>query len=94
MKILRTISAVRCAVSDRIMITRGAKGKYPLDNENYYNKLVNISGPSTNNPKKIAKSFYAAYQHNLERIKYTEQILNMFKKPPLMTRIFHRIFEK
>ncbi len=94
MKILRTISAARCAISDRIMITRGAKGKYPLDDENYYKTLVNISGPSTHNPKKIAKSFYAAYQHNMERITYIENMMNMLKEPSMLSKIYHRMFKK
>lgn len=94
MKIFRTISAARCAVADRIIITRGAKGKYPYGDERYYNHLVQVSGPSTHNPVKIAKNFRLAYQHNLERIKNTEQILNMFEPPSLMTRIYHRMFKK
>lgn len=94
MKILRNISAARCALSDRVMITRGAKGKYPFDNENYYHTLVKISGPSTHNPVKIAKNFHAAYQHNLERIKYIEKMMSMLEEPSLMTKIFNRMFKK
>lgn len=94
MKVTQIISAANCAVKDRIIITRGAKGKYPYDDKQFYETLVQISGPSTHNPKKIAKNFYTAYKHNLARIQYADQILNMFKKPSLPTRIFHRMFKK
>ena len=93
MKIFRVISAARCAVTDRYYITRGAKGKYPLDSENYYNILVRESGPSTHNPVKVARNFYTAYQHNIERIKKTEQMMHMFDKPSLPARIYHRMFK-
>ena len=94
MKVTQMISAANCAVKDRIIITRGAKGKYPYDDKQFYEILVQISGPSTHNPRKVAKSFYTAYKHNLARIQYADRILNMFKKPSLPTRIFHRMFKK
>lgn len=94
MKIFRTVSAARCAVIDRYYITRGAKGKYPMGSENYYNILVRESGPSTHNPVQAAKNLYAAYKHNVQRIKNTEELMNMFKEPSLATRIFHRMFKK
>lgn len=94
MKIFRVVSAAKCAVQDRYYITRGAKGKYPLDSERYYKALVKISGPSTHNLVQVAKNFYTAYQNNSERIKNAEQILNMFNEPPLITKILHRMFKK
>lgn len=94
MKIFRMISAARCAVADRYYITRGAKGKYPMGSENYYNILVCESGPSTHNPVKVVKNLYAAYQHNANRIKRTEQMMHMFDRPSLPVRIFHRMFKK
>ncbi|MCM1339829.1 MAG: hypothetical protein NC191_09175 [Muribaculaceae bacterium] len=94
MKVLRIVSAARCAVADRYYITRGAKGKYPMGSESYYNKLKDISGPSTHNPKKIAKSLYKAYQNNLSRINYAENTLHMFDAPSIPKRIFHRLFKK
>ncbi len=94
MKIFRTISAARCAVADRYYITRGAKGKFPMNSENYYNILVKQSGPSTHNPVKVMKNLYTAYQHNLKRIKSTEDFMNMFEPPSLASRIYHRMFKK
>ena len=94
MKIFRMISAARCAVADRYYITRGAKGKYPMGSENYYNILVRESGPSTHNPVKVAKNLRSAYMHNVERIKRTEQMLHMFDPPSLTSRIYHRLFKK
>lgn len=94
MKITQIISAAQCAVQDRIIITRGAKGKYPYGDKRFYQTLVQISGPSTHNPKKIAKNLYAAYKHNFERIKYTEQLMHMLDKPSLSTKIYHKLFKK
>lgn len=94
MKIFKTIAAARCAVADRVVVTRGTKGKYGHYNEKYYYRMVEISGPSTHNPVKIAKSLYSAYQYNLERINNAEKIMHMFDSPPLMTRIYHRMFKK
>lgn len=93
MKIFRTISAARCAFADRYYITRGSKGRFPMG-ENYYNILVKQSGQSTHNPVKVAKNFYTAYQHNVQRIKHTEEILHQFDPPSLAARIYHRMFKK
>ena len=94
MKVFRIISAARCAVVDRYYITRGAKGKFPMGSENYYNILVRESGPSTHNPVKVAKNLYAAYQHNMQRINWADEMMNMDEQPSLATRIYHRLFKK
>lgn len=94
MKIFRVISAAKCAVQDRYHVTRGAKGKYPLDSKNYYRALVKVSGPSTHNPIQIVKNLYTAYQYNVERIKNAEQILYMSNETSLITKFFNRMFKK
>jgi len=94
MKIYRTISAARCAVADRIIVTRGSKGKLAKEDINYYKILEGISGPSTHNPKKIVRNWYTAYKHNVDRIDNAERIMKIGQPPSLTTRIFHRLFHK
>ncbi len=94
MKIYRTISAARCAIADRMLITRGAKGKLPQEYINYYKILESISGPSTHRPKEIVRNWYTAYKHNVERIDNAERILYAGERKSLTSRIFHRLFHK
>lgn len=92
MRIQRTIAAARCAVADRILITKGAKGKVDPEQLNYYKLLEAVSGPSVHHPAAVVKSWYKAYLHNVERIKNAEAIMNMGKPEPLFIRIIKELF--
>jgi len=94
MKIQRSISAIRCAIADRRFVSHASKANLSKYERQYYDKMVDISGPSVHSPIKVMKNFYSAYQHNIQRIKVTESYMNAFKEPSKVSRIFHRLFNK
>ena len=78
-KITPKISAAIGATKDRIYIRRYEKGKIN-DTADFYNKLVEKSGPSTNNIKDMFKRWKLAYLDNLNYQNLIENINNKFKK--------------
>lgn len=97
MKIQRTINAVIGTVYDRRTITTVAKGKGDSIDKNIAVRLSEISGPSVHMysaPKRTLISWYKAYQNNLKKQKWIEEINKPFEKPSTMKKIFHRITNK
>lgn len=77
-KILPKISAAIGATNDRIYIRKYEKGKIN-DTPDFYNKLVEKSGKSSNNLKDMFTSWKLAYKDNLNYQKMVEDIKNRFK---------------
>lgn len=77
-KITPKISAAIGATKDRIYIRRYEKGKIN-DTADFYNKLVEKSGKSSNNLKNMFINWTLAYKDNLRYQNMIEDIQNKFK---------------
>lgn len=77
-KITPKINAAIGATRDRMYIRKFEKGKID-DTPDFYNKLVEKSGKSSNNIKKMVANWKLAYQDNLNYQNLIQRINNTFK---------------
>lgn len=90
-KISRIYNAAVGATMDRVLITKGAKGKIDKDDLQMYEILKKTTGASTHNPVQVLKNWNKAYKSNYLRQLRIEAINNQFKtKSNLIKDIFIR----
>ena len=94
MKLQRIVTSAIDATRDRIYVTRAEKRHLEGIDRIYADKLIEASGPSVHNIRKIAKNWQLAYKHNFERKTTIELLENQLKKPTILTRIFSRLTHK
>lgn len=73
MTIIRPINAAYRAIQDRATITMRSGKQLEGTNKAYYDKLVEISGPSVHKPSRVLKSFIKAYKHQNKKLKQLEE---------------------
>lgn len=79
LKIERIYNAAVGAIRDRRFITKAANRNLDKDEVILYNILKNTSGPSTNNPIQMVKSWKKAYNANTLRLLKIEALNAPFK---------------
>ena len=85
--IVRSIEAAYGAFLDRKAVTlMHHKSLNGIDLQ-YYNKLVETSGPSVHKPNKVIKSFIKAYKHQVAKLKMEESINAQFATPSTTKKI-------
>ncbi len=77
-KIYPKLVAAIGATKDRKYINKFAKGKIQ-ESDLLYNSLVKKSGPPASTVQEKVNSWFKAYNANLEKIKWIEEIKNQFK---------------
>ena len=86
MKVMRTINATYRAIQDRATITQGSGRQLEGTKKAYYERLVQISGPSVHKPNKILKSLIKAYKHQKQKLIELEELNAPFREPsPLVS---------
>lgn len=94
MKIQRIINAAVGATMDRRMVNKAANGKVNKLDEMYAKHLEKASGPAASNFKQRLTRWYQAYQSNLDRIKFVEELNAPFKKKSKVVDFISSIFNK
>lgn len=94
MKIGHIVSAAICASKERKFVAQHAKKHLPEKMEqDYYDKLVEISGESTHNPVQIVKNWHKAYQANMERLKLVDSLNKPFKSSDTIVSAIKQLFK-
>lgn len=96
MKIIKIMNAAIGATQERRFISHNAKKLLGMDNidRRYYDSLVKTTGPSTHKPVQIAKSWYKAYQSNMQKLDMIERINAPFRSKGFVSKIFNRMTRK
>lgn len=86
MKVTRTINATYRAIQDRAMVTMNSGRRLNEIDKRYYDKMVQISGPSVHKPNKVLKSLIKAYKHQKQKLIELEELNAPFREPyPLVS---------
>ncbi len=91
MKIIRVYNAAVNAIKDRKLISKPITRSMDKTDLLYREKLIEISGPKTNNPILSLKSWYKAFRDNLQ---YEKNIDNIYKNFNNKTNIVERFVNK
>ncbi len=99
-KITRIYGAAERATLDRYFVNRFAHGHVPKDkamrkiDERVYNKLVEETGKSTNNPIKMLRNWKVAFDRSMVELKKEDAINAMFKEPSMLSKAVRSIFRR
>ena len=99
-KITRIYGAAERATLDRYFVNRYAHGHVSKDkamcqiDEHVYNKLVEETGSSTNNPIKMLRNWKAAFDRSMVDIKKEDAINALFEEPSWLSKAVRSIFRR
>lgn len=79
MIITRSVKAAYGAFLDRKAVTTMNRKSLKGIDLQYYNKLVETSGPSVHRPNRVVKSFIKAYKHQVAKLTELEKLNRPFK---------------
>jgi hypothetical protein len=91
--LVRMYNAAIRATRDRIIISQGARSRLSGADLEYYNILKSQSGPSVHKPKRIIKSWFKAYNHQMQQAKWINQIEKPFKRKNVVGKLLSSIFK-
>ena len=99
-KITRIYGAAERATLDRYFVNRYAHGHVSKDkamcqiDEHVYNKLVEETGSSTNNPIKMLRNWKAAFDRSMVDIKKEDAINALFEEPSWLSKAVRSVFRR